>query len=164
MGNRKVEPQTAAQWLWAHEPMRWRRVYSGRREQVSAARRLAQTMFAGVPCEHAVVLAASELATNAIRHSHSGAEGGWFGLELVYANPAYVAVTDLGGSGVPTVLPEGYTGPCGEEGGRGLLTLYELATEFGVRGSSDQGHTVWVALDLACDLNIAPRLDVSLAS
>ncbi|RSN61912.1 ATP-binding protein [Actinomadura sp. WAC 06369] len=103
-----------------------------------------------------VALAVGELAANAVRHTRSGeGDGGWFGLELIYGDPAYVAVTDLGGHGVPVVLPEGYGDPsC--QGGRGLRMLYELALMFGVHGSSTFGHTVWVDLDLNRGLESHP--------
>ncbi|MFC9971474.1 ATP-binding protein [Spirillospora sp. NPDC127200] len=142
---------TAREWLWASEEMRWRRIYQGRKDQVAQARKFTEALFAGAPCGEVAALAVSELATNAIRHSRSGeGEDGWFGLEVVYDNPVYLAVTDMGGHGIPTPLPEGYAAPGKdlEESGRGLRMLSELALTFGVHGSSVFGHTVWVDLDL----------------
>jgi hypothetical protein len=61
---------------------------------------------------------------------------------------SYLAVTDLGGSGVPTMRPA----PVGDEeprlGGRGLMIVSELSLTMGVHGSAALGHTVWSDLDL----------------
>ncbi|MEV5570371.1 ATP-binding protein [Spirillospora sp. NPDC052269] len=164
MKNGKWSGGAAADWLWSPPQMRWRRVYAGRADQVTAARKLAEAMFAEAPCVDVVTLAVSELAANAVRHSRSGeGEGGWFGLELVHANPVYVAVTDMGGHGIPTVLPEENCNSA-TESGRGLRMLYELAIALGVHGNSDFGHTVWVDLDLDASLESvspAPALLVS---
>ncbi|MFD0850959.1 ATP-binding protein [Actinomadura adrarensis] len=147
MENATLAGATAADWLWSPPKMRWRRVYPGRIDQVRQARDFAETLFKGAPCVDVVALAVSELAANAVRHTLSGERvDGWFGLEVVYDNPAYIAVTDMGGHGIPTVLPEGYGSPYNESG-RGLRTLYELAQVFGVHGNSTHGHTVWVHLD-----------------
>lgn len=104
--------------------MRWRRVYAGRADQVRAARAFAEALLVGMPCVDVVALAVGELAANAVRHTRSGEGGdGWFGLEIVCENPVYVAVTDMGGHGIPTVLPEGYGGSYSEgAGGSGCCT------------------------------------------
>ncbi|MFF5264480.1 ATP-binding protein [Actinomadura viridis] len=164
MGNTKLIGATANEWLWTSAKMRWRRVYAGRADQVRAAREFAEALFAGMPCVDIVALAVSELAANAVRHTRSG-EGadGWFGLEVVCDNPVYVAVTDMGGHGIPTVLPEGYGGSYSEEG-RGLRMLYELALMFGVHGSSTLGHTVWVDIDINRKLDQDAQPPVQLVS
>jgi hypothetical protein len=111
MENTKLVGSTADEWLWSSGRMRWRRVYAGRADQVRAARAFAEALFVGMPCVDIVALAVGELAANAVRHTRSGEGGdGWFGLEIVCENPVYVAVTDMGGHGIPTVLPEGYGG------------------------------------------------------
>ncbi|MER7548149.1 ATP-binding protein [Spirillospora sp. NPDC127506] len=164
MGNTKLVGSTADEWLWSSGRMRWRRVYAGRADQVRAARAFAEALFVGMPCVDIVALAVGELAANAVRHTRSGEGGdGWFGLEIVCENPVYVAVTDMGGHGIPTVLPEGYGGSY-SEGGRGLRMLYELALMFGMHGSSTLGHTVWVDIDLNRKLEADPQASVHLAS
>ncbi|MCP2336957.1 ATP-binding protein [Actinomadura rupiterrae] len=164
MENVKWTGGSASEWLWSPPPMRWRRVYSGHAGQVRSARKFAEELFAGTPCVDVVALAVSELSGNAVRHSRSGeGNGGWFGLELTYGNPVYVAVTDLGGHGVPTVLPEGY-GNQNRENGRGLRMLYELAVALGVHGNSDFGHTVWVDLDLRAKLEADTETSALVAS
>ncbi len=89
----------------------------------------------------------AELATNAVRHSRSGGERGWFGLEVTMAEIAYVAVTDLGGGCVPTIRSE-MPGCEPREGGYGLLTVSKLALTMGLHGSSEDGFTVWADMDL----------------
>lgn len=164
MGNTKLIGATASEWLWASERMRWRRVYAGRADQVRAAREFAEALFTGMPCVDIVALAVGELAANAVRHIRSG-EGadGWFGLEVVCDDLVYIAVTDMGGHGVPTVLPEGYGGSY-DEGGRGLRMLCQLALMFGVHGSSTLGHTVWVDIDLNRKLDPDAQAPVQLVS
>jgi anti-sigma regulatory factor (Ser/Thr protein kinase) len=106
-----------------------------------------------------VALAVGELAANAIRHTRSGEVGdGWFGLEVVCDSPAYIAVTDMGGHGIPTVLPEAPDGSY-RESGRGLRMLHDLALMFGIHGSRTLGHTVWVDIDPNRKLEAEP-LDV----
>lgn len=89
-----------------------------------------------------VVLVASELAGNAIRHSLSGSPGGSFVLELAEFQDAWhVRVTDQGGSSNPA------SGPAAEadEAGRGLLIVIAVARAGGVIGDST-GRTVWAEI------------------
>ncbi|WP_131740467.1 hypothetical protein [Actinomadura roseirufa] len=57
---------SAGDWLWKSEPMRWRRVYPGRGDQVQAARNFVKTLFAGTGREEDVAVVVSELAGNAV--------------------------------------------------------------------------------------------------
>ncbi|MFB4317625.1 ATP-binding protein [Actinomadura sp. 21ATH] len=151
-GNRKMRQGewrqgSAAEWLWSPEPMRWRRTYSGRPDQVTAARVFAASLFAGTAREEDVAVVVAELATNAVRHTRSGEYRGWFGLEVTLAELAYISVTDLGGGGVPTVCPQ----PAGSDlecGKRGLVIVSKLAVSIGVHGSVRTGHTVWADVSL----------------
>ncbi|WP_368367261.1 ATP-binding protein [Actinomadura sp. WMMA1423] len=127
--------------------MRWRRIYPGRVDQIRAARVFAATLFEGTGREEDVAVVVAELATNAVRHSRSGGERGWFGLEVTMAEIAYVAVTDLGGGCVPTIRSE-MPGCEPREGGYGLLTVSKLALTMGLHGSSEDGFTVWADMDL----------------
>ncbi|MEV5569533.1 ATP-binding protein [Spirillospora sp. NPDC052269] len=136
---------TLTGWVWALEEMRWRRAFPGTLDQVPVARRFAGAMFEGSPCADVVEYAVAELAGNALRHSDSAEKGGWFGVELVHDDPVHVAVTDIGGKGVPAVRD------CVDEfaeSGRGLHMLSRFAISLGVHGSAGKGHTVWVDLDL----------------
>lgn len=145
LGRRKGATGTADEWLWSLEEMRWRRTFPGTLDQVPVARRFARSLFSGSPCADVVEYAVAELAGNALRHSGSAEHGGWFGVELVHDDPVHVAVTDVGGGGVPTVRD------CVdefEESGRGLYLLSRFAISLGIHGSPGAGHTVWVDLDL----------------
>lgn len=87
----------------------------------------------------------------------AGVQGGRFGLQLVYADLAYIGVTDMGG-GRPVVIPE----PEEElaESGRGLRTVAKLATGMGIHGSPQLGHTGWADLDLRAAAAPAPQMAV----
>ena len=126
----------------------------GRGEQV----RVARAFVAGVLRELAApepggldetvldnaTLLTSELVTNAIRHSRSGAAGGSVGL-MVAAVPAgiRVEVTDSGSAASsPVVKQDSYT--CD---GHGMFLVQAIAREWGCR-RSDAATTVWFCLGL----------------
>ncbi|GAA2456119.1 hypothetical protein GCM10010191_89300 [Actinomadura vinacea] len=138
---------TAAEWLWGSEPMRWRRAYTGRPDQVAWARGFAKALFSGSGREDDAAVVVAELASNAIRHTRSGEHRGWFGLEVAFGELAYIGVTDLGGGCVPLFRPKN---PECEltEGGRGLQVVSELAVSYGIHGSAGLGHTVWADVAL----------------
>jgi anti-sigma regulatory factor (Ser/Thr protein kinase) len=139
---------TAAEWLWGAEPMRWRRIYSGRADQVTSAREFARSLFAGTGREDDVATVVAELCSNAVLHTRSGESRGWFGLEVTFGNLSYIGVTDLGGGCVPLFRSE-KPGCELNEGGRGLQLVADLAVSYGIHGSSEHGHTVWADLALA---------------
>ena len=151
------------EWLRGSEPMRWRRVYPGRPDQVRVARVFAATLFEGTGREEDVAVVVAELSTNAVRHSRSGTDRGWFGLEVTLSEVAYIAVTDLGGGCVPTIGAE--TPGCEPRvGGYGLLTVSKLALAMGVHGSAENGFTVWADMDLRRHAQNGPGQQVTLAS
>ncbi|TDD80866.1 ATP-binding protein [Actinomadura darangshiensis] len=127
--------------------MRWRRVFSGRADQVRSARVFASALFAGTGREDDVAVVVAELATNAVRHSRSGTQRGWFGLEVTMADVAYVAVTDQGGGRVPYLQAERPDESL-QVSGRGLLMVSRLALATGMHGSPQVGYTVWADMDL----------------
>lgn len=106
MVGRKWGQESPEEWLRGPEPMSWRRVYPGRCDQAAAARTFAAALFAGSGREDEVEFVVAEFVADALLYTRSGGQGGWFGLELAVTELAYVAVTDLGGGGMPTVLPE----------------------------------------------------------
>ncbi|MFC7730698.1 ATP-binding protein [Actinomadura keratinilytica] len=163
MGNCRLGYRSAVEWLRSPEPLRWRRTYPGRADQVAVARRFAVSLFAGTGYEEEAGFIVAELASNAVRHTHSGHHGGWFGLEVVLEDVAYVGVTDQGGGGIPVVLPESPDQSVAEHG-RGLRAVSRLAAALGIHGSSDGGHTVWADLDLCAETGIRPDLQAVLAS
>ncbi|GLZ16264.1 hypothetical protein Acsp04_64990 [Actinomadura sp. NBRC 104425] len=162
MPRQKMRCGSAVEWMRG-EPMTWRRAYLGRLDQVAAARQFAATLFAGSGHEADVAFIVTELATNAIRHSRSGDHGGWFGLDLIFADVATIGVSDLGGGKVPTVLPEP---PGGEPKGygQGLRAVSKLAVALGVHGRPDYGHTVWAEVDMRVNETIREGLATTLTS
>lgn len=102
------------------------RLFRGTPDQVREVRKFVRDRFAGHAAVEAAVLAASELATNAIKHSASGSGGGVFLVHLTELSAGHVAVlvTDQGGFRVPhAAVP----GPCAESG-RGLAVVKALAS------------------------------------
>ncbi|MWA02763.1 ATP-binding protein [Actinomadura sp. LD22] len=154
---------SASEWLWGSEPMRWRRVFPGRADQVTTARQLAASLFAGTSREEEVAMVVAELASNAVLHTRSGYQGGWFGLEVTLQDVAYIAVTDLGGGCIPTIRSE-QPGCEPRVNGRGLLMVSKLALSVGIHGSPDTGHTVWADVDLRSRTATAPAEETPLAS
>ncbi|WP_346049817.1 ATP-binding protein [Actinomadura chokoriensis] len=154
---------SAGEWLWGSEPMRWRRVFSGRADQVAAARQLTASLFAGTGREEDVAVVVAELAGNAVLHTRSGYQGGWFGLEVTLQDVAYIAVTDLGGGCIPTIRSE-QPGCEPRVNGRGLLMVSRLALAVGIHGSTDTGHTVWADVDLRGRAAAGPAGEAPLAS
>ncbi|MFI0352847.1 ATP-binding protein [Actinomadura sp. 9N407] len=163
MRQHKWRQGSAAEWLWSAEPMRWRRAYSGRPDQVTSARVFAASLFAGSGREEDVAVVVAELAANAIRHTRSGEHHGWFGLEVTLAELAYIGVTDLGGGGVPTVCTE-RTDTDLQCGGKGLLIVSKLAVAIGTHGSAQLGHTVWADVSLTATGETDVDQEISLVS
>ncbi|MFG1998636.1 ATP-binding protein [Spirillospora sp. NPDC048911] len=156
----KIGYGSAVDWLRGGE-MTWRRAYPGRFDQVKVVRDFAVYLFTGSGYEDKVSYIVSELATNAIRHTRSGEPGGWFGVDLAYADLAYLAVTDQGGRTVPTVRPEPTEGQMRDHG-HGLRGVQNMAVALGIHGNPAFGHTVWADLSLthnqATDQGIAQVL------
>jgi Histidine kinase-like ATPase domain len=129
--NRAAPPPLAEVW-------RWRRVFRGDRQELSALRRWLSSLLPECPARDDVLSVATELGSNAIRHTASGREGGWFAVEITW-HPAAVliAVADGGAPAEPHVIDD----PLGE-GGRGLLLVRELSACTGVAGDA-RGRLVW---------------------
>lgn len=128
--------------------MSWRRVFPGRADQIPLARQFAMFLFAETSIAADVGFVVTELASNAVRHTRSGQQGGRFTVELVLGGLAYLGVSDLGGGGYPTVRHDPLNGSIENEGGRGLQAVSQMAAMLGVHGSPIEGHTVWA--DLIC--------------
>lgn len=92
------------------------------------------------PAADDIILCASELAANAVRHSCSGLADGTFGLrvEISEGDHVRIAVDDEGGPWVETA-----SGPaCG----RGLVIVTALAADWGIV-TGQAGRTVWALFD-----------------
>jgi anti-sigma regulatory factor (Ser/Thr protein kinase) len=125
-----------------------RRVFPGTPDQVAIARRFVARVLDGCPVADDALLCASELASNAIRHTRTGCRGKfqvviWRGL-----TSACVAVLDEGSGTVPA-LAVGTSGVLSESG-HGLMTVESLAAWWGHRTYRDgaiHGTAVWFCLD-----------------
>ena len=142
-----------------------RRVFPGHPAQVAHARRFVQrtiaqrTVAPHHPAADAALLT-SELATNAVQHTASGA-GGTFEI-VIWQRPATVriAVIDAGAPSIPAPRaagdPPSSGGPptCGgppsssdlPASGRGLALVEALARQWGQHGNR-HGRAVWFELD-----------------
>lgn len=110
--------------------------YPGVPEAVTAARHHVAQALAGVPCIDDVVYAVSEVGANAVMHSLSGEQGGWFTVaaDVVPGVLAAVMVTDQGGA---------WAGRAADTYPHGLEIVRTMATEVRVDGD-ENGRTIWV--------------------
>jgi anti-sigma regulatory factor (Ser/Thr protein kinase) len=89
-----------------------------------------------------VLVMVSEIATNAVRHTASGGEDGWFDITVcAIGDGVRVSVGDSGGSSVPRIPRDGGE-PDVMTGGRGLRIVDELADRWGHSGE-ELGRVVW---------------------
>jgi anti-sigma regulatory factor (Ser/Thr protein kinase) len=114
--------------------------YPGRPEQISAVRADLRMLLDGCPMADDVLLCASELATNAILHSHSGLVGRTFTVrgQASHGDCFRIEVEDEGGPWVRAVADP--------EHGHGLEIIRALADDWGVYGD-DSGRVVWARFD-----------------
>jgi serine/threonine-protein kinase RsbW len=116
---------------------RWRRVFPGDERQLSLVRRWLESLLPDCPSRDDVLCVATELSTNAIRHTASGRRG-HFVVEVILQETAVrVIIEDSGAPGAPRVIDD----PQGEQG-RGLLVVQGMSARFGVLGDH-RGRTVW---------------------
>jgi hypothetical protein len=123
--------------------LRWRRVFPGEERQLAALRRWLSSLLPACPARDDVLSVASELGSNAIQHTDSGRDGGWFAVEVTWHHSVVqVAVADCGGAAEPRVIED----PAGERG-RGLLLVRGLSLRAGFtgdrRGRLAWAHFVW---------------------
>jgi serine/threonine-protein kinase RsbW len=122
----------------AEERILARRTFSGLPGQVSVARRWLAQMIDGFAASDEVLLACSELATNAIMHSDSGRPGGQFTVRLaIRQDIVRVEVLDQGGAWKRTQEAEDAS-----QCGRGLTIVAAITDSWGIVGDH-QGRTTW---------------------
>lgn len=119
-----------------------RRTFRGEPGQVPLARDFVFRYLNGRHCPaeavRDILVCATELAANAVLHSHSGLPRGHFGVEVVCAGQAArVAVEDSGGPWV-----ERGSGDTDAEYGRGLHVVSALSAEMGITGDAS-GRKAW---------------------
>jgi serine/threonine-protein kinase RsbW len=121
----------------------WSRLFPGRPEQVAQARLFARSVLAGRQEAGTAELVVSELVTNAILHTASGAAGGVFAVSLSARPDAVtVAVDDLGSATEPVIRDGTDALPVG---GLGLVLVATLAKEWGSTRTAT-GWRVWAEL------------------
>lgn len=114
------------------------RVFPGRPDQVACARRFVSARLTHCPAAADVVLLTSELVTNALQHSASGA-GGRFRVSVCHGpDRVRIAVSDDGSPGTPALAPRTELATSGQ----GLMLVTALASRWGHHGSQ-HGRTVW---------------------
>jgi len=118
-------------------------VFRGEERQLGVLRRWLASLLPQHPARDDVTSVATELASNALRHTASG-RGGWFAVEITWHQSIVrVAVADGGGPAAPHVI-----GDRAAEHGRGLLLVRGLSVHTGVTGDQ-RGRLVWA--DVAWD-------------
>ncbi len=124
--------------LPAHDPgLRWRRVFPGEERQISVLRRWLTSLLPECPAREDAAYVATELGSNAVRHTDSG-RGGWLTVEVTWHRAILrVAVADCGSQTWPRMIEDS-----SDEHGRGLLLVRGLALHTGVCGD-DRGRLVW---------------------
>jgi anti-sigma regulatory factor (Ser/Thr protein kinase) len=122
----------------AREPLL--RVLPGTPASASAARLMARQLLGdGDPAVETVMLLVSELVTNAIVHSRSGAPGGTVTVALCPVSAGVlVQVRDDGGPSEPCLA---HMGTDGAEHGYGLLLVDALADSWGTISGPDSRVT-----------------------
>lgn len=128
----------------ADERILARRTFPGQPGQISVARRWLAQMIDGFAAIDDVLLACSELTTNAIMHSDSGRPGGQFTVRLaIRRDIVRVEVLDQGGTGPGRQdgLGDEPTQDSGQYG-RGLTIVAAITEAWGIAGDHD-GRTTW---------------------
>lgn len=116
------------------------RTYPGMTVRIASVRSGLRDLLADCPALDEVVLCASELATNAVRHSRSGLRGGTFMVRItvVHGLSVRVDVEDDGGPWTPALAdPDRH---------HGLDIVRALTSELAVEGD-DHGRTVSAVLN-----------------
>jgi hypothetical protein len=112
-------------------------VFEGEERELGLMRRWLASVLPECPARDDVISVATELASNALRHTASG-DGGWFAVEITWQESAVrIGVTDGGAPAEPHVIenPD-------DEHGRGLLLVRGLSLRTGVTGDQ-HGRLVW---------------------
>ncbi|NSL43447.1 ATP-binding protein [Streptomyces sp. 8P21H-1] len=121
---------------------KWCRAFPGHAEEVAHARHFVASLVGERSCADDAVLIVSELATNAVRHSLSGAAGGWFLVVICFGDDfVRIKVVDQGGKCRPRLCDVTHQ----EEGGRGLVLIAACAKDWGVK-DWPEGRSVWADL------------------
>jgi anti-sigma regulatory factor (Ser/Thr protein kinase) len=121
---------------------------AGRAERARAARAfVSEVLGPGHPCGDVAVLLVSEIFSNSVRHSGSGAAGETVTVAVrAGGGIVRVEVTDRAGPGTPDLRPAGRDA----EGGRGLQLVADLAARWGWRRRRGGRLVTWFELSHPC--------------
>lgn len=113
--------------------------FAGHESEIRRIRAFVRQVLTSHPACETAELLTGELATNAIRHTKSGSPGGTLLVRLRF-DTEYVRaeIRDEGAPGIPQLLPQAI----GEESGRGLLLVHELADFWGFE-TAQATTSVW---------------------
>ncbi|MFS8204322.1 ATP-binding protein (plasmid) [Streptomyces sp. CWNU-52B] len=118
---------------------KWCRAFPGVPQEVAGARHFVAAILDGWGGVDDAVLVVGELAANAVRHSRSGALGGWFMVSVDFGGDVVrIEVADQGGDDMPRL----HNAMSQAEGGRGLLLVAAYAQAWGTR-QAEKGCAVW---------------------
>ncbi|WP_051812163.1 ATP-binding protein [Kitasatospora sp. MBT63] len=139
--------------------MTWIVQFPGVPEAVGCARKLVRDALHRLPQVDDAELIVSELVTNAILHSRSGA-GGVLWVEIRRRRGVIrIAVTDEGAAGSE---PSYRSTEEVDDFGRGLAIMAGLADNWGASSDVDDSQTVWA--ELASPAEVTPRIHTKKSS
>jgi anti-sigma regulatory factor (Ser/Thr protein kinase) len=115
-----------------------RRVFPGRPDQIACARRFVSRVLAPCPAAPDAVLLTSELATNALQHTATGAGGDFEVIACHGPGRIRVMITDNGSPEAPALAPRTELATSGQ----GLMLVAALAARWGHHGDQHR-RTVW---------------------
>ena len=118
------------------------RTFTGSPREIRNVRDFVGRLLGGCPVTDGVVLLASELATNAVRHTASGADGTFCVLVQAAGGRVRVEVHDMGSVTAPAVRHSDSP----RESGAGLTVVEAIASRWGFHGSQF-GRVVWFEMD-----------------
>ena len=119
-----------------------RRVFPGRLDQVACARRFISQVLTRCPAAADAVLLTSELVTNTLQHTRTGAGGDFEVIACHSRRGVRVTITDDGSGAAPLPAPYSTLATCG----RGLALVGALSARWGQQGD-ERGRAVWFELD-----------------
>jgi len=119
-----------------------RRVFPGRPDQVACARRFISQVLTRCPAAADAVLLTSELVTNTLQHTRTGAGGDFEVIACHSRSGIRVTITDDGSRAAPVPAPHPTLATCG----RGLALVGALSARWGQQGD-ERGRAVWFELD-----------------
>jgi anti-sigma regulatory factor (Ser/Thr protein kinase) len=131
-------------------------VFPGDEGQLGSLRAWLTSLLPECAARDDVASVATELSSNAIRHTASG-RSGWFAVEVIWlGKPAAVrvAVSDGGAPSEPQVINDPLA-----ESGRGLMLVRGLATRTGIAGD-ERGRVVWADIPWAGAQSAAPATPI----